>query len=156
MFGAKAQPKPAAPRTVIDTDGSLHDAPGDLAALAIEGWQVRKEIDAMQQRLDSINAMLIEAVGPGRAIHVDGICRASIAETTRVKVEDPGQLVEILGPQRFADLVDETTTWKASPKLLTLAADADDETGRQVAACLSASSSTSVRWLGGKPLPAAA
>lgn len=111
----------------------------------MEGWEVKRIIDDAKARLDAINAELIEAHGTGCALVVTGICRASLTSRQTVKVRDPERLEAVLGA-RFLDLVRESVSYQAEPRLVEMACDGDDPLQPAIAACLSVSDGTSVTW----------
>lgn len=119
----------------------------DAATLrkVMEGWEVKRIIDEAKARLDAINAELIEAHGTGCALVVTGVCRASISARQAVKVTDPTRLEAVLGG-RYLDLVRESVSYQAEPKLVEMACNADDPLQPAIAACLTISSGESVTW----------
>lgn len=127
--------------------GGKDETPLDAASirLVMQGWEAKKRIDDLKAELDGINARLIEAHGTGCALVVSGVCRASLTERQTVKVTDPERLETVLGG-RFIDLVRESVSYQAEPKLIEMATDADDPLQPSVAACLTVSTSTSVAW----------
>lgn len=113
--------------------------------LVMEGWEVKRIIDEAKQRLEAINAALIEAHGTGCALVVTGICRASLASRQTIKVTDPDRLEDVLGA-RMLDLVDTRVIYTASDKLVEMATNADDPLQPAIAACLTISDGQSVTW----------
>ncbi|MCX8016343.1 MAG: hypothetical protein N2690_00370 [Rhodocyclaceae bacterium] len=111
----------------------------------MEGWEVKKIIDDAKARLDAINQELVEAHGTGVALVVTGICRASLASRQQVKIKDADRLEAVLG-DRFKDLVRESVSYTAEPKLVEMACDADEPLQPAVAACLFVSEGRSVTW----------
>jgi hypothetical protein len=111
----------------------------------MEGWALRQQMEDAKERLDAINAALLEQHGPGCALVVTGLCRASLVERQTVKIDDAQRLQDVLGG-RFGDLVRESVTYKAEGKLIEMAADADSPLQPEIASCLSVQTSQSVTW----------
>lgn len=137
--------KAGLPAGVKIIDGK--ETPLDAATIrkVMEGWEVKRIMDEAKARLDAINAELIEAHGTGVALVVTGICRASLASRQTVKVMDAERLEAVLGG-RYLDLVREDVSYKAEPRLVEMAMDADDPMQPSIAACLTVCESTSVTW----------
>lgn len=127
--------------------GGKEEVALDAASIrkVMEGWEVKRIIDDAKARLDAINAELIAAHGTGCALVVTGLCRASIAARQTVKVTDPARLEAVLGG-RYPDLVRESVSYQAEPKLIEMAMDADDPLQPAIAACLTIGDGQSVSW----------
>lgn len=111
----------------------------------MEGWALKRDLDAMKARLDTINTALIEAHGTGCALVVTGICRASLSEREAVRIADAQRLQAVLG-DRFGDLVRTEVSYKPEPRLIEMACDGDDALAPAVQACLSVGKSHAVTW----------
>lgn len=148
MFG-KHKPVTTHPACVIDDGEALIPAP-ELAGLALEGWRLKQEIDALQDQLKRINNTLLETLEPGTALHVDGVVRIPLSARDSITISDPDALRGILG-DRFPDLVESTETHKPTAKLKAMAADGDQ--GKLIAACFRVTTARAVSYLGGKALP---
>lgn len=137
--------KAGLPAGVRIIDGK--ETPLDAATIrkVMEGWEVKRIMDEAKARLDAINAELIDAHGTGVALVVTGICRAILANRQTVKVIDAKRLEAVLGG-RYPDMVREEVSYKAEPRLVEMAMDADDPLQPAIAACLTVGESTSVTW----------
>lgn len=113
--------------------------------LVMQGWEVKKRLEALKEELDGIQSKLIEAHGTGCALVVTGICRASLVARETVKIADAAQLKAVLGA-RFADLVKTDVSYRPEQKLLEMACDGDEPLRDDICACLVASNSQSVTW----------
>lgn len=133
---------PAGMKIVADVEIGLE--PKEIR-LIMEGWEVKRLIDDAKARLDAINARLLEAHGPGCALVVTGLCRASLAERQTVKVSGHERLEKVLGA-RYADLVAERVNYTAEPRLIELATDGDDPLQPAIAACLTIGGGQTVTW----------
>lgn len=119
----------------------------DAAAIrkVMEGWEVKREMDALKERLEAIQAELIEAHGTGCALVVTGICRASLSAREAVKIADAERLKSVLG-FRFSDLVKTEVTYKPEQRLVEMACSGDDPLQPAIAACLTVGKSYAVTW----------
>lgn len=135
----------ALPAGVKLVDGQ--ESPLDAATIrkVMEGWEAKRQMEALKERLEAIHADLIEAHGTGVALVVTGICRASLARREAVKITDAERLSAVLG-FRFADLVKTETVYKPEAKLIEMACDGDEPLQPAIAACISVSESASVTW----------
>lgn len=157
MFGIKKQAQgkettPQLPRAVIKTEDASVEAGPELTQLALEGWWLKKEIDSMTERLNTVNETILLGVEPGSTLLVDDVVQIPVARRETVKVLKPETLKRLLRG-RYADLVTESISYTLTPKAKELAADADDPLGRELATCLAVSASVSLSYRGGKPLP---
>lgn len=113
--------------------------------LVMQGWALKKQIDALEAELKAINAQLIEAHGVGASLIVHGVCRASISEREAVRIRDAERLKQVLG-SRFTDLVKTEVSYKPEQKLIEMACDADEPLQSAIGACLTVGKSASVTW----------
>ncbi len=113
--------------------------------LVLQGWDVKKKIDALKDDLDGINSKLIEAHGTGSSLVVTGVCRASLSEREVVKISDADKLRAVLGG-RFDDLVRTEVIYKPEARLIEMAADGDEALSPSLRACLAVGKSSSVTW----------
>lgn len=111
----------------------------------MEGWELKRQLEALKARLDEINAELIAAHGTGCALVVTGICRASLAARESVKIADAERLQSVLG-FRFTDLVKTEISYKPEQKLIEMACDGDEPLQPAIGACLTVGASQSVTW----------
>lgn len=117
----------------------------DTARLLAEGWRLKTEIEAAEQRLKEVNAALLARHGAGAVCVLDGVCRATTATRQTVTVADPDRLRAVLG-ERFDDLVRSTTTWRPEGRLIAMAADADEPLAPALRACLELREAETVTW----------
>ncbi len=124
-----------------------HEMPLDAASIrkVMEGWEVKRIMEEAKARLEAIQAELVAAHGTGCALVVTGVCRASLAARSQVRITDPERLEAVLGG-RYLDLVREQVTYKAEEKLIEMAVDADDPLQPSIAACLSIGEVNTVSW----------
>lgn len=141
----QAASKTGTPAGVKVQDGGEVALSGADIRLIMEGWEVKRLIADAQTRLDAINAQLLEAHGDGCALVVAGICRASLSARKSIKVTDPARLEQVLGG-RYLDLVEETQSYRAQPKLVEMATDGDEPLQPAIAACLTITPGQSVTW----------
>ncbi|RPE72515.1 hypothetical protein EDC62_0206 [Tibeticola sediminis] len=142
---AQTEAKAAQPAGVKIVDGQEAQLDAASVRLLIEGWRIKGEIEALQEQLDGINARLVEAHGTGCALVATGICRASIASRSSVKIADAERLKAVLG-FRFDDLVKAETVYKPEQKLIEMACDGDEPLQPAIGACLKTAKSESVTW----------
>ena len=141
---AKKEPTPKGEIT-NRTTGEVTKAPKKLVEKVERGFAIKREMDALKEELDGINSQLIEEVGPNHTIEVEGLVKASISESQRVKVAQPGTLRGVLG-QRFEDLVREETRYEPEPKLKEMAFAGDDPQADKIRDALTISTSRSVSY----------
>lgn len=137
--------KAGLPTGVKIVDGN--EQPLDAASIrqVMEGWEVKRQMEALKEKLEAINAGLIEAHGTGVALVVTGICRASLATRETVKVADAEKLKGVLG-FRFTDLVKTEVAYKATERLVEMSCDGDEPLAPSLRACLAVGKSESVTW----------
>lgn len=130
----------------VERDGG-EMRPLDAAAVRqlMEGWRIRREIEALDERLRAINGALAEAFGDGVTLVVPHVVRASIACRQTLRVTDAERLRAVLG-ERFDDLVRESVSYKPEERLVEMVSDGDDPLAPSIRACLSVSESMSVTW----------
>lgn len=117
----------------------------DTAALLAEGWRLKQEIAAAEQRLRAINDALIARHGVGAVLVLAGVCRATTAARQTVTVEDAERLRALLG-ERFGDLVAEETRYRPEARLVEMALSADEPLAPALRAALSLRDTQSVTW----------
>lgn len=122
------------------------EIPLDDASLNLiqEGWGIKEKIDELKDRLMEIQDELMARHGRCSLV-VPGLCRVSLTERQTVRVADPDGLAELLG-SRMRDLVIMRTSFHPTPKLIEMAADADDPQSSDIAACLRAETTPVVTW----------
>lgn len=141
------------PKAVIKRGDEQTRAPAKVTRLALHGWTLKKQIDNLKTQLDGVNKSLINTLGPGATVLVDSEVQVPIAERQTITVENDPALFELLGAQRWEDLVTEKTTYTPTDKLKAMVADGDDEVGMAAREHMAIKTSVSVSYRGGKPLP---
>lgn len=143
---------PVTPAAVIEypaTRGSRRriqsGCPESLARIVLEGWDVKRQIDILNDRLDGLNARIETAIETGQAVMLEHTCRATRVSREEIEIEKPEQVLAVLGEQRFADLVDEKTTYKLTPKLKHLLEN-DKELAEALENALTVSKSTNIQY----------
>lgn len=121
------------------------ELPGKTLKLLLQGWELRKRIEALEGELAGINGRLRGDYAHGSTLVMPGVCLVSVSERETVKIDDEARLRELLG-ERFGDLVRQRITLAPTERLLEIAADADDPTSTALRQLLSVSSSTVVTW----------
>ncbi|MEW6559612.1 MAG: hypothetical protein AB1412_05375 [Pseudomonadota bacterium] len=118
--------------------------------LLLQGWELRQRIESLDTELKAINAKIGQEYGAGATLIITGVCRATVVERESVKVLDGERLHAVLG-ERFDDLVKTTIAYKAEPRLVEMASDADEPLAPAVRECLGVASSVAVAWRAEKP-----
>lgn len=113
--------------------------------LLMQGWEIKKQIDKLEEDLRVINAKIIETHGVGASLIVHGVCRASTAERESVRIKDADRLKAVLG-ERFADLVKTEVAYKPEQRLIEMACDGDEPLQPAIGACLAVGKSSTVTW----------
>ena len=141
-------PKSAAPATPpahLEVDGAPAPVTADLVARAVQGWEIKQRIDALEQELKRITTDLSDRLGAGTALVVDGLCRVTVSPRQTVTLMDPDRCRDLLGG-RFDDLVLETTRYTASDKLKGIALDPDHPLSEPLRPCLRIDDSITVSF----------
>lgn len=128
--------------------GEVRAAEPSLIRLALKGWDIQKQIAALEEELKPIKAQLAEALA-GSSLVVKGVCRVVVAEAERVSIADADKLSAVLGA-RFDDLVKADMVYKPEPRLIEMACDADEPLSPAIRACLKVGKSTTVKLLAEK------
>lgn len=135
---------------VIDREtGEAMAADGALVRLAMQGFELVKQIDALEVRLKTIKDDLAEKLGAGRSLIVPGVCRVSVEAREAVSISDPDRLRLVLG-DRFDNLVRAVMTYKPEPRLIEMACDGDEPLQPSIGACLKIGKSTFVKIVAAK------
>lgn len=123
------------------------EVPLDAATIrkVLEGIAAKRRLEEAKERLEAINAELLQAHGTGCSLVVPGVCRASLSERVSVQVTDADRLRGVLGG-RWVDLVDERVSYRPTEKLIELTSDGDHPLQAAVGECLTVSRSQSVTW----------
>lgn len=118
----------------------------DSCALLEHGWEIKREIDALESELKEINRRFVEGFGSGTSLVIPGVCRVSIAERESVKITNDKKLREVLGDQRFDDLVNTKVSYSPTEKLIEMSCDVDNPLAKQVRKYLTTGRSETVTW----------
>ena len=130
----------------VERDGEVTSADPDLLNLVYSGWTYREARNKADEQLKLVNLGLLNSVGVGASVVVEGICKATLSERQTVEVKDPDKLKHILGEQRFNDLVNTTTRYTCGDKLIEISGDADHPLAEQIRGCLIFKASQSVTY----------
>lgn len=142
------------PAGVIKRGDEELPASADTKRLAIRGWEIKCLMDELKAEQAEINAQLIKSEGLGTGLSIDGMCSISISERQTVTVSDADALKATL-KGRFRDLVDETTTFKPTKKLIAMSCDATGDKVDGIRSALAVKVSQSVTYRAAKPAKAA-
>ncbi|MBK8508773.1 MAG: hypothetical protein IPL51_09015 [Candidatus Competibacteraceae bacterium] len=104
-----------APSGRIENDGRCTSASPDLIALALEGFDLKGQIEALETRLKTVSDRLANSLGPGAVLVVDGVCRVPIASRQTFKLTDPETCKALLGGASMTWWTPAPTT--PSPKI---------------------------------------
>ncbi|WP_114649123.1 hypothetical protein [Pseudothauera hydrothermalis] len=145
LKNVETQAEAKVPSGVRIVDGQEMTLDPATVKLLIDGWRIKGEIEALQQRLDEINRVLADGFECGTRLFATGVCAATVVCREGVKIKDAERLKAVLG-FRFADLVKEETVYKPEEKLKEMAADGDEPLAPAIRACLTVSTGRSVTW----------
>lgn len=149
MAKAKLKEEVVVAAEIIEREtGEVSAADPSLIRLGMKGWDIQKQIAALEEELKPIKAQLAEAL-VGNSMVVKGVCRVVVSESERVSIGDADKLAAVLG-DRFGDLVKSEAVYKPEPRLVEMACDADDPLQPSIRACLKVGKSTSVKFLAEK------
>lgn len=140
---AKADPKllPG----LLECDGQAIHASSELVALAVDGWNLKLRIEALQAELKAINNKLEWIIGAGAKLRVEGVCTVNVSDRQTITLTDVGIARQVLGG-RFTDLVDERTEYTLTDKLKELVLDADHPLSESLRGCIQVKDSVSVTF----------
>lgn len=149
MAKAKMKDEVVVAAEIIEREtGEVSAADPSLIRLGMKGWDIQKQIAALEEELKPIKAQLAEALA-GNSLVVKGVCRVVVSESERVSIGDADKLAAVLG-ERFGDLVRQDTVFKPEPRLVEMSCDGDDPMAPAIRACLKVGKSTSVKFLAEK------
>lgn len=118
-----------------------------LSDMVQSGAAIEYEIAELENQLREINGAIAdeaqEYIGHAENLHIQDVgvyCMVTLG--SEILVEDVDTLREILGAD-FDALV-KTTTCRPEPRLIAMAADADNPQSKQIAACLRVDGASSV------------
>ncbi len=140
----------------LTPSGILQDASGHQTTLrapmvrrVMEGWAIRREIEALEERLKDLQSKLkgdFQSEGGSISLIVPGVCRLIIAQRESVRIADAERLQAVLGAGTFQSLVRAEVAYKPEPRLIEMSADADEPLAPAIRACLSIGASTACTW----------
>ena len=142
---AKTKADPKLPTGLLECDAHAIHASPDLVELAMDGWNLKLRIEALQAELKAINNKLEEAIGAGAKLRVEGVCTVNVSGRQTITLTDVGMARQVLGG-RFMDLVDERTEYTLTDKLKELVLDADHPLSESLRGCIQVKDSTSVTF----------
>ena len=149
MAKAKLKDEVVVAAEIIEREtGEVSAADPSLIRLGMKGWDIQKQIAALEEELKPIKAQLAEAL-VGNSMVVKGVCRVVVSESERITIADEDKLAAVLG-DRFSDLVKVEATYKPEPRLVEMASDGDEPLSPAIRACLKVGKSTSVKFLAEK------
>ena len=111
--------------TIIQGD-SERKATKAIVDWVAKAWAAKQRAEEAKKEWDQANKKLIETLGPGAVVVVQGLCRATIADRKSITIDDDDFLRTVLG-DRFDDLVEEQVKYKPLDKLLSIANDENHE-----------------------------
>lgn len=120
-------------------------APAGLTRAVLDAWQAKIAADDAKKVYDAAQERVIDLLSSPCSIVVAGVCRAIYSVRQTVKINDPERLAAVLG-ERYADLVAETLSHKAEPRLLEMSTDGDEPLQPAIAACLTVRESESLSF----------
>ncbi|MEW5885869.1 MAG: hypothetical protein AB1735_04100, partial [Pseudomonadota bacterium] len=91
---------------------------------ALVAWGLVRRIDELEAQLKPLKAELGAAL-EGHSLVVPKVCRVSAVRSSSVSLADAEKMQQLLG-ERFADLVEQSVSYKPSEKLLQMSSDGDD------------------------------
>lgn len=131
---------------VLRRDGADVALGGTWAEKIALGWSMKERIAQIEREIERINGDILAAFAPGDVLIVPGVCRVSVANRQTIKIIDAERLEEVVGTGRFIDLVREEVSYKAEPKLVDMACDADEPLSASIRECLAIKTSVIATW----------
>ncbi|MCC6195692.1 MAG: hypothetical protein IT518_14610 [Burkholderiales bacterium] len=128
------------PKPQLIQAGNQVPASPDLAALCLDLWTLKCDIDSQQQELDAMKARVIELLDGEGTVFDEGTYRITVAPRSSVGIADAAELERRLG-DRFADLVTRKVTVSPSKNLLAIFEDPSHPDYGRVQDCLIVNSS---------------
>lgn len=117
----------------------------DLTRAVLAAWEAKIAADDAKKVYDAAADAVIDLLHSPCSVVIPGVCRASYSVRQTVKIADPERLAAVLG-ERYGDLVVESITYKAEPKLVDMSVDADEPLQPAIAACLKVSESETLTF----------
>lgn len=141
-----AKPTPLKlPDCIVVENGEESPASRPLAQAVLNAWHAKIAADDAKKVYDAATDEVIDLLHSPCSVVLAGVCRASYAVRQTVKITDPDRLAAVLG-ERYGDLVAESVSHKAEPKLLDMSTDGDEPLQPAIAACLKVSQSESLTF----------
>lgn len=135
--------------TLIEGDDivgrSESPAPAALTRAVIAAWEAKIAADDAKKVFEAAQEKVIDLLHSPCSVVVAGVCRMSYSVRQIVKISDPERLAAVLG-ERYGDLVIESISHKAEPKLISMGSDADEPLQPAIAACLKVSESETLTF----------
>ncbi len=114
-----------------------------LVQKALVAWGLVRRIDELEAQLKPLKAELGAAL-EGHSLVVPKVCRVSAVRSSSVSLADAAKMQQLLG-ERFADLVEQSVSYKPSEKLVQMSSDGDDPWAPAYRALLRVRNSLAVR-----------
>lgn len=133
------------PDCVVVEDGSESPASRPLAQAVLNAWHAKIAADDAKKVYDAAQDEVLDLLASPCSVVLSGVCRASYSVRQTVKITDPERLAAVLG-ERYGDLVAETLSHKAEPKLIYMSTDGDEPLQPAIAACLKVSKSETLTF----------
>lgn len=130
---------------LLECNGQAIYASPDLVALAMDGWDLKLRIEALQAELKAINSRLEEAIGADAKLWIEGVCTVNVTGRQTITLINEELARQVLGG-RFTDLVNERTEYTLTDKLKELVLDADHPLSESLRSCLQIKDSISVTF----------
>lgn len=112
-----------------------------LSKLVLDGYELKRQADAIQERLRAVNAQIAELASDlymddtGTLHVIVRDCDCSVTLRDVINIIDDKRLRDVLG-QRWHDLVREKVTYIPEHKLVEIALDADNPINDDIRGCL--------------------
>ncbi|MEW6416183.1 MAG: hypothetical protein AB1482_13130 [Pseudomonadota bacterium] len=113
-------------------------APAALVRAVLAAWEAKIAADDAKKVFDAAQEAVIDQLHSPCSVVIPGVCRMNYSVRQTVKVADPERLAAVLG-ERYGDLVVESMSYKAEPRLVSMSTDADEPLQPAIAACLKVS-----------------
>lgn len=125
---------PAFP-TLTTADGAVAALPPDVRERIERAWALQAQIEALKAEMDAHKAMLQHILPEGGRAEIPGLCAATLTHRSTVSIGDATRLHGVLGAL-WPECVTEEVTYKPTPALIDLSADADSPLASPIRDCL--------------------
>jgi len=142
---AEAKADPKLPIGLLEYNGQAIHASPKLVELAMNGWDLKLRIEALQAQLKGINEELQETTGAGAKLWIESICTVNVTGRQIITLTNVELAKQVLGG-RFTDLVNEHTEYTLTDKLKELVLDADHPLSESLRSCIQIKDSVSVTF----------